>query len=84
MLTPEEEEAKRRELRAVIMQLLEQGPLTKRQLFAAVGAAGKSSAVAAHLYHAQRQGHVENNGDFWSLKPDRAARPQLLVAAQSG
>lgn len=74
----------RKALRALIMQKLAAGPMTKRELYEATKPA-KSSAVASHLYHAERQGHIEVNGYHYSVKTSNEdTTPQLSVAANSG
>lgn len=77
-------EADRRDLRALIMQKLAAGPMTKRELYEATKPA-KSSAVASHLYHAERQGHLEVIGYHYKVRVSNDdATPQLSVADNSG
>lgn len=77
-------EADRRDLRAKIMQCLAKRPMTKKELYEVTKPA-KATAVAAHLYHAERQGHIELRGYHYEVRVSNDdATPQLSVATNSG
>lgn len=83
--TPEDEDMNRTERRDTVMRMLKHGPATVQELSAATGRVITGRQVAGFLYHAEKEGLVQRNGDLWELLPQsKAATPQLSVAANSG
>lgn len=80
-----DDDMNRTERRKTVMRMLKHGPTTARELCDATGQSITTRQISGFLYHAEKEGLVQRDGDLWSLIPQtKAALPQLLVAANSG
>lgn len=84
----EDEDMNRTERRKTVMRMLKHGPTTARELSDATGQSITTRQISGFLYHAEKEGLVQRDGDLWALvsqtKAAAPALPQLSVAANLG
>lgn len=74
----EDEDVNRTTRRNTVMRMLKHGPATVQELSAATGRAITGRQVAGFLYHAEKEGLAQRDGDLWSLVPQTKAAAQAL------